>query len=120
MSDAAWEAACRDMEKALAGYETYKGHLGESAKTLYDCLRFDAYVGENLDRIVSYARLCQDVDLTDEHYQEMAVRYSSWRRRRLPLPPFCRRKFWKYRKSACVSSRRPVRRTGPLTGAWNP
>ena len=74
VSDAAWEAACRDMEKALAGYETYKGHLGESAKTLYDCLRFDAYVGENLDRIVSYARLCQDVDLTDEHYQEMAVR----------------------------------------------
>ena len=51
VSDAAWEAACRDMEKALAGYETYKGHLGESAKTLYDCLRFDAYVGENLDRL---------------------------------------------------------------------
>ena len=44
---------------------------GESAKMLYDCLHFDAYVGENLDRIVSYARLCQDVDLTDEHYQEM-------------------------------------------------
>ena len=39
--DAAWEQAFREFEKKIAGYEQYRGKLGESAQTLADCLRFD-------------------------------------------------------------------------------
>ena len=56
-SDAAWEAAFKKWEGEIAGYEKFAGHLGESAKKLAACLKFDIDFDRTGERLGTYAFL---------------------------------------------------------------
>ena len=69
--DAAWEAEFKAVKEELKGYGDFKGRLGASAGALYGVLRFDAMIGERLDRLYSYAHLNSDADTNNQKYQQM-------------------------------------------------
>jgi oligoendopeptidase F len=70
-SDEAWEAAYKKYEKQIGGYEKFRGKLGDDAKTLAACLKFDDdldRLGENLG---NYAYLKMAQDTADGAYQRL-------------------------------------------------
>jgi oligoendopeptidase F len=74
-SDADWEIAFSDWEKAIAGYARFKGKLGDSAKSLLDMLEFDAGIDRIGDRLGSYASLKTTEDQANSAYQRMNGRF---------------------------------------------
>lgn len=60
--EAAWRAAKAEVEKMLPKYKTYKGKLGRSANTLYNCLEFSSRVSKEYARLASYAGKLSDQD----------------------------------------------------------
>ncbi len=73
-SDEAWEAEFRRVKEELSSYEAFRGHLGDSAGTLYGCLRFDEEIGAALDKLYGYAHLRADVDTGDPACQKLVGR----------------------------------------------
>ncbi|MCI8466075.1 MAG: oligoendopeptidase F [Lachnospiraceae bacterium] len=76
-SDEAWEQAFCRVREELPFYETFKGRLGDSAKTLYDCLKFEEHMGKELDLLYGYAHLKSDVDTGNPVYQKLVGRAAS-------------------------------------------
>ncbi|MCI8550869.1 MAG: oligoendopeptidase F [Lachnospiraceae bacterium] len=76
-SDEAWEQAFARTKEKIPVYGEFKGHLGDSAKKLYDCLKFDRQMGEELDLIYGYAHLKADVDTGNPVYQKLVGRAAS-------------------------------------------
>ena len=74
-SDAEWEKAFKKWEAQVPGYEKYKGHLGDSAEMLAACLRFDAAVDRQGERLGVYAYLKTTEDQGNSDYQRMKGRY---------------------------------------------
>ena len=74
-SDAAWEKAFTAWEKQIAGYEKFRGQLGESAKTLAACLKFDSEMDRAGERLGTYASLKTTEDQANSEYQRMMGRY---------------------------------------------
>jgi oligoendopeptidase F len=74
-SDAEWERAFKKWESQIPGYEKYKGHLGESAEMLAACLRFDAAMDRQGERLGVYAYLKTTEDQANSEYQRMKGRY---------------------------------------------
>ena len=74
-SDAAWETAFKKWEGEIAGYEKFAGHLGESAKTLAECLEFDIDFDRAGERLGTYAFLKTAEDTANSAYQRMIGRY---------------------------------------------
>jgi oligoendopeptidase F len=74
-SDAAWEQAFSKWEKQITGYEKFRGKLGESAKTLAACLKFDAEFDRLGERLGNYAFLKTAEDQANSTYQRMIGRY---------------------------------------------
>jgi len=60
--EAAWRSAKADVEKMLPKLKTYKGKLGRSANTLYNCLDFSSKVTKEYMRLASYAGKLSDQD----------------------------------------------------------
>lgn len=60
--EAAWRAAKADVEKMLPKFKSYKGKLGRSANTLYNCLDFSSKVTKEYMRLASYAGKLSDQD----------------------------------------------------------
>ncbi len=60
--EAAWRAAKADVEKMLPKFKTFKGKLGRSATTLYNCLDFSSRVTKEYMRLASYAGKLSDQD----------------------------------------------------------
>ena len=74
-SDAAWEKAFTQWEKQIAGYEKFRGHLGDDAKTLAACMKFDAEFDRAGERLGNYAFLKTAEDQANSAYQRMIGRY---------------------------------------------
>ncbi len=74
-SDAAWEKAFTHWEKQIAGYDKFAGKLGESAKTLAACLRFDGTLDRAGEQLGVYAHLKVTEDQANSTYQRMMGRF---------------------------------------------
>jgi oligoendopeptidase F len=74
-SDAAWEKDFAEWEKQIAGYDLYRGRLGESAETLAACLRFDDSFERLGERLGTYAFLKTAENTANSDYQRMIGRY---------------------------------------------
>lgn len=70
-SDEAWEELFAQAKEKLEGYRAFKGHLGQSADMVYDCLRFDDEASQMTELLYVYARMRSDQDTGDQKYQEM-------------------------------------------------
>ena len=73
--DAEWEAAFNKWEQQIAGYEKFRGKLGESAEMLSACLQFDASIDRAGEKLGIYAFLRSAEDQGNSDYQRMRGRY---------------------------------------------
>jgi oligoendopeptidase F len=89
-SDKEWEAAFAKWEKQIEGFEAFKGKLGESAKTIADCLQFDADVDRVGERLGVYAYLKTTEDQGASGPQRMKGRYQHVATRAGELASFIR------------------------------
>src|SRR5437667_672172 len=74
-NDAAWEAAFKEWEAKIPGYEKFKGKLGDSALILTECLNFDRDVDRQGERLGTYAFLKTSEDQANSEYQRMKGRF---------------------------------------------
>ena len=77
VSDEAWEALYTKEKEEIGQYVQFKGRLGESADTLYACLKFDDDCSWKVEILYVYARMRMDQDTTNQRYQEMFARAQS-------------------------------------------
>ncbi len=89
-SDADWEKAFADYEKQSAGYERFRGHLGDGPEILAECLKFDVEFDRLGDRIGTYAFLKETEDVSNSQYQGMKGRYIGIASRAAELASFLR------------------------------
>jgi len=76
-SDTAWEEEFKKLDKMVSGYAKFQGKLGEGAKTLAACLKFDLEFDRLADKVGSYAFLRSAEDQTDNASQTMVGRYQN-------------------------------------------
>ncbi|MEQ8785770.1 MAG: oligoendopeptidase F [Pirellulaceae bacterium] len=76
-SNEAWEVDFQKFEKKISGYKKYRGKLGESAKTLAACLKFDSAFERLGDRLGVYAFLKTSEDQANSEYQRMMGRFQN-------------------------------------------
>ena len=74
-NDAAWEKAFDAFTKSIAGFEPFRGKLGESAKMLAKCLQFEADVDRAAESLGTYASLKTTEDQGNSDAQRMKGRY---------------------------------------------
>jgi len=74
-SDSAWETAFKKWEGEIPGYGKFAGHLGDSAKSLAECLEFDVRLDCVGERLGTYAFLKTAEDTANSTYQRMVGRY---------------------------------------------
>src|SRR5262245_32050690 len=74
-SDTQWEATFKKWEGEIPGYERFAGKLGESAKTLAECLQFDLQLDRVGERLGVYAHLKTAEDTANSTYQRMEGRF---------------------------------------------
>ena len=55
-SDEVWEELYAGTKEELKGYQAFKGHLGESADQVYECLKFDEECTRKTELLYVYAR----------------------------------------------------------------
>jgi oligoendopeptidase F len=76
-SDAQWEEMFQKLDKMIAGYAKFRGKLGESAKMLSVCLKFDSDFDRLGERVGGYAHLKATEDQANSTYQAMVARFSN-------------------------------------------
>ena len=76
-SDDAWEKALVEFEKQIPEYDSYRGKLGDDAKTLAECLDFDSKVSQIGERVAYYAMLKTSEDQGNSDYQGMMMRFQN-------------------------------------------
>ena len=76
-SDADWEQNFQKLEKMVGGYAKYRGKLGDSAKTLAACFKFDCDFDRLGERVGSYAHLKVTEDQANSTYQAMVGRFQN-------------------------------------------
>jgi len=67
----AWQADFDRLQSQMTELEKYKGRLGESAQTLYECLSLQDSLNIILGRLYVYAFLKQDEDTRISEYQQL-------------------------------------------------
>ncbi|TWT91565.1 oligoendopeptidase F [Stieleria varia] len=77
VDDIAWNAAFTKLESKIPTYETFRGKLGESAKTLAQALDFDSQFDRDAERLGTYAFLKTTEDQADSDYQGMKSRFQN-------------------------------------------
>jgi oligoendopeptidase F len=77
LSEAEWEPTFGKWQEQIAGFEKFKGKLGDSAETLAACLKFDADFDRASDRLGNYAFLRCAEDQGNSEYQRMKGRYQA-------------------------------------------
>ncbi len=75
-TDADWEKDFSAWEKKIAKYASFKGRLGDSARTLAACLKFDARFDRAGERLGAYAFLKTAEDQGDSASQRRKGRYT--------------------------------------------
>jgi len=73
--DDAWEKDFKKYEKQINGYEKFRGKLGDDAKTLAACLKFDDELDRVGDNLGTYAHLRTAEDTANSTYQRMMGRF---------------------------------------------
>ena len=73
-SDDAFETAFAEVESYLGQEEQFKGHLADSAETLYQALALEQEVGSKLEKVYVYAHLKQDQDTANDKYTGLESR----------------------------------------------
>ena len=73
--DQDWEQSFVKFERQIAGYEKFKGKLGESSAALAACLKFDSAMNRQAERIGVYASLKCTEDQGNSTYQRMKGRF---------------------------------------------
>lgn len=76
-TDQAWEADLARFESQIAGYEAFRGKLGDSAESLAACLKFDSELDRLGEKLGVFAHLKTTEDQTDSRYQRMFGRFQS-------------------------------------------
>jgi oligoendopeptidase F len=76
-SDAEWEGLLKKLDKQIAGYEKFRGKLGDGAKTLAACLKFDHDFDRLAERVGGYAHLKVTEDQANSTYQGMIARFTN-------------------------------------------
>lgn len=76
-SDEAWEKAFQRFSKRIAGYDDFRGRLGDSPQELLACLKFDADLERLGERIGTYAFLKTAENQADSTYQGMLARFQN-------------------------------------------
>jgi oligoendopeptidase F len=89
-TDAQWEAAFTTWEELLPGYEKFRGTLADGARTLADCLNFDAAIDRAGERLGVYAFLKSAEDQGNSDYQRMKGRYQHASTKAAELSSFIR------------------------------
>ncbi len=72
--DQQWESSLEQLEGRIAGYEEFKGTLGQNAERLAECLKYDSDTERIADRLANYAYLKMTEDQTDSTYQRLMGR----------------------------------------------
>ena len=76
-SDAQWEEQFQKLDKQIAGFAKFRGKLGESAKSLAACLKFDGDFDRLAERVGGYAHLKTTEDQANSTYQGMVARFTN-------------------------------------------
>lgn len=74
-NDQSWKKAFTRWERQIAGYEKFRGCLGDGAGQLAACLRFGTAFERLGERIGTYALLKSSEDLGNSTYQAMLARF---------------------------------------------
>ena len=74
-SDDQWEAAFNKWKKLIPRYARYRGTLGQSAKQLAACLKFDEQFDRQAELLGTYAFLKTTEDQSNSDYQRMLGRF---------------------------------------------
>ncbi len=61
----AWDAAFQGLQTSFEGIGKFRGHVGESAQTLRDCLNFEKDLSMTIERLGHYASLRSTEDSSD-------------------------------------------------------
>ena len=77
VSDEAWQAAFDAVQAKIPQLSAYAGRLSESAATLYEYVKLDEELSEELSPIANYAQRKYDQDTREPRYQAMADRKST-------------------------------------------
>lgn len=70
-SDEEWEKALAALQNYSSKIDSYKGKLGESAKTLLDYCLIKDEISLLAESVMGYASLNGDTDLSNDYYQNM-------------------------------------------------
>ncbi len=70
-SERDWEADFNKVEGLIGKADGYKGRLGSSSETLYECLEIKSEISLICSNLYQYARLNQDLDNRQSKYQAM-------------------------------------------------
>ncbi|MCR9296165.1 MAG: oligoendopeptidase F [bacterium] len=76
-NDAAWEADFKVFEQRIAGYQDFRGRLGESPQVLLECLQFDVEMDRLAERLGTYAFLKSAEDQANNTYQALVARFQN-------------------------------------------
>lgn len=83
-SDEAFEAAFKEVENNIGQEEQFRGHLADSAETLYNALALEDELGSQLEKVYVYAHLKQDQDTANDKYtgyesraHQLIIKFSS-------------------------------------------
>src|SRR5262245_32751194 len=76
-SDAQWDEMFQKLDKQIAGFGKFRGKLGDGAKTLAACLKFDCEFDRLGERVGGYAHLKVTEDQADSTYQGMVARFTN-------------------------------------------
>ena len=74
-NDVAWENDFRQFEDKIQEFARFRGHLGESAAQIQECLAFDYAMDRLGDKLGTYAFLKSTEDVANSTYQGMKSRY---------------------------------------------
>lgn len=74
--DASWERAYRKLDKAIDGFDRFRGKLGRGPKVLRDAYDFEVEFEKLAERLGNYAFLKASEDVANQTYQGMVQRYT--------------------------------------------
>src|SRR6478609_9624697 len=76
-SDAQWDELFQQLDKQIAGYERFKGKLGDGPGTLAACFQFDRDFDRLDERVGGYAHLKMTEDQANSAYQAMVAKFQN-------------------------------------------
>src|SRR5262245_13842747 len=76
-TDSQWEELFKKLDKQIAGYAKFRGKLGQGAKSLAACLKFDHDFERLGERVGGYAHLKVTEDQANSTYQGMVARFQN-------------------------------------------